>query len=578
MADASHPTVAQLLVQRLCDTAKRVTGSDQPLAFYGVPGDYSFPLCDAIEACPDAVWHGCANELQAGYAADGYARARGLGVLVTTYGVGELSAINAVAGSFAERVPVVCIASSPSRQIQEERLIVHHSLAHGAEYDVFAKMHGHITAGQATLSPDNAAAEIERLLEVCTRLSLPVYASVPEDVQKESVVGPPVSDAPMMASDPTVLQQAVGLIAEWVNSAQRPVILADAGVHRARARAELLALVDATNLPCATMGMGRAVLDESHSNHIGVYEGAHSVPANVQHVLESSDCVLAVGANMTDYNTGGFTACLDESAMVDIKLAVTKVRGAAFTNINSKDVLRALAGALRKRSDDTYWQRRADTCGILALPQYPAAAPPTCDGLLAAVQAILRPGDVVCMDTFTLTFGALPMRLPSGVEFISQVLWGSIGAGLPIAGGAAAALAHDPTRRVVLLIGDGCLQMTATHLGTMLAERRANRGGRVICVLVNNRGYQIEKLLCKRTDNAYNEIPNWRYALLPHVLGAEPEEYISIVVDKGSQLAPAMRAAADAQAEGKLALVEVRTPPMDVPQAARHLGHGMPGF
>jgi hypothetical protein len=71
MAAASHPTAAQLLVQRLCDTAKRLSGPDQPLAFYGVPGDYSFGLCDAIEACADAVWHGCANELEAGYAADG---------------------------------------------------------------------------------------------------------------------------------------------------------------------------------------------------------------------------------------------------------------------------------------------------------------------------------------------------------------------------------------------------------------------------------------------------------------------------------------------------------------------------
>ena len=440
-------------------------------------------------------------------------------------------------------------------------------------------MHAHITAGQATLSPANAAAEIERLCEMCSRLSLPVYVNVPEDVQKESVVGPLVSEAPPVGSDPAVLQEAVGLIAEWVNAAQRPVILADAGVHRARAGAELLALVEATNLPCATMGMGRAVLDETHRNHIGVYEGAHSEPANVQHILESSDCVLAVGANMTDYNTGGFTARLDESKMVDIKLAVTKVRvSKTFTNIRSKDVLVALTGALRKRADDTYWQRRAETCGILALPHYPPAAPPTCDGLLAAVQAILRPGDVVVMDTFTLTFGALPMRLPSGVEFISQVLWGSIGAGLPIAGGAAAALAHDPTRRVLLLIGDGCLQTTATHLSTMLAERRAGRGGRAIVVLNNNRGYQIEKLLCKRTDAGYNNIPTWRYAQLPHVLGAEPEEFVSIVVDEGSQLGPAMRVAADAQAQGKLALVEVRTPAMDVPQAARHLGKGMAGF
>lgn len=243
---------------------------------------------------------------------------------MTTFGVGELSAINAVAGSFAERVPVVCLTGSPSTRLQEKQLIVHHSLAHGAGFDVFLQMHSHITAGQSILTANNAASEVERLIQVCIRTSLPVYFAVPEDVQTETVNGsrPRPARACAAESDEEALEQAVTLIAHWANAAQRPVILADVGVHRARAEAELLALVEATNLPCATMGMGRSVLAETHPNHIGVYEGDHSFPAGVQHVLESSDCVIAIGANLTDFNTGGFTARLEENRMVDIKIAV----------------------------------------------------------------------------------------------------------------------------------------------------------------------------------------------------------------------------------------------------------------
>jgi TPP-dependent 2-oxoacid decarboxylase len=299
-------------------------------------------------------WTGCANELIAGYAADGYARVNGIGALVTTFGahcargdaplreiqrtclplpyaplscagVGELSAIvrarapwhglrssktsktrapcalcaaadasslpqNAVAGSFAERVPVIVVSSLPAREVlaSGSKLIVHHSLMHGTGYDVFMRMHEPITGAQALLTPQNARAEIERVLAVCLRECVPVYINVPVDVAEQVACGPPVALAARPPSDADALAQAVRLIADWcagpwrrcitrlsivrsafvdeafvvashlrrANAAERPVILADIGVQRARAHAELIALVEATGLPCATMSMG----------------------------------------------------------------------------------------------------------------------------------------------------------------------------------------------------------------------------------------------------------------------------------------------------------------------------------
>jgi len=83
---------------------------------FGVAGDYSFPICDAVDSSAKVKWIGCSNELNASYAADGYARIRGASMLVTTYGVGELSALNGVMGAKAERSLVFHVVGMPSYQ------------------------------------------------------------------------------------------------------------------------------------------------------------------------------------------------------------------------------------------------------------------------------------------------------------------------------------------------------------------------------------------------------------------------------------------------------------------------------
>ena len=92
---------------------------------FGVAGDYAFPINDAIIEHPDIKWIGCCNELNAAYAADGYARMRGIGGLGTTYGVGELAAISAIAGSYAENLSIFHLIGMPNLATQEGRALVH---------------------------------------------------------------------------------------------------------------------------------------------------------------------------------------------------------------------------------------------------------------------------------------------------------------------------------------------------------------------------------------------------------------------------------------------------------------------
>lgn len=415
-----------------------------------------------------------------------------------------------MAGAYCERSPVVVLTSTPSAAEAKLGRILHHSLNHGEEHggiDVFARLHASITAAAARLTPDNARTETERVLSELFRTSCPVYISVPADVQTKPIhdPGPPSSLVAVSTppSDPAALAACLQAVAAAVNAAQRPCILASSGVLRASCVAELAQLVTTANLPAAVLVMGRGCLDESDPHVVGVYQGAspgeiiappvtqrppppgkYSCPSAVQGLVESSDCVLSIGANFTDWTTGSFTGHVDDQNIVDVKINRTVVKGAeTFHNVRSRDLLAALASAIRPRraGEDAYWARRADGDGILRSPAAGPGAPLTTDAILAALQSELRSGDVICFDTCTAGFGWASARLPKGVTVLNQMIYGSIGFATPAASGVAFALEGQPGRRTILVTGDGSLQMTATHIGTMLQARQP-----VLIVVINS--------------------------------------------------------------------------------------------
>ena len=192
MTESTGYTVGDYLRDRLVET-----GADR---VFGVPGDYTLVLLDYLIARPGLTWTGCANELNAGYAADGYARMRGIGALCTTFGVGELSAINAIAGSFAEHVPLVHIVGSPSSGTQAAARIVHHSLGDGV-FTHFADMHEKITCARAALTAATACTEIDRVLSAVRTQRLPGYILIPADVAA-APAAPPAAPLPDPATGP----------------------------------------------------------------------------------------------------------------------------------------------------------------------------------------------------------------------------------------------------------------------------------------------------------------------------------------------------------------------------------------
>ena len=95
---------------------------------FSVPGDFNLTLLDHLIAEPGLNVIGFCNELNAGYAADGYARSRGVGACVVTFTVGGLSVLNAIAGAYSENLPLICIVGGPNSNDYGTNRILHHTI------------------------------------------------------------------------------------------------------------------------------------------------------------------------------------------------------------------------------------------------------------------------------------------------------------------------------------------------------------------------------------------------------------------------------------------------------------------
>ena len=471
---------------------------------FGVPGDFAFPVNDAICRQPGMRWIGCANELNAAYAADGYARIKGVAALSTTYGVGELSALAGVAGAYAEHLPIFHLVGTPRMAVQRARAIVHHTLGTG-EYDLFRRMSEPVVCAHAVMTPQNVAYETERLIAEALYHLRPVYMAFPADLANQPVVSR-ASPVPLPQSDPAQLAAATRAVVAALEDAETACLLPGLIVARLGAGNRLQRLVDASGLPFATMFHDKTVLDEQQSSYAGMYDGA-LMNKDVQSFVEGRDRIVTVGTLMTDFNTGSFTANLDPKRTIAIDHHSVSVDGHTYPSVELGDVLDALTAALAKRD----WPRIA--AGSLGPVVGEGDAPITAEALYPRWAAFIRPGDIVVAETGTASMGLGFARMPSGANFYNQTLWGAIGWATPAAVGTALA---DPARRTVLITGEGSHQLTVQELGLF-----GQLGLKPVVFVLNNDGYLIERLLCKDPEISYNDIAPWRYIELPHAFGCD---------------------------------------------------------
>jgi indolepyruvate decarboxylase len=544
--------VADYLLDRLAEAGVR--------HLFGVPGDFTLAFLDHVQAHPQIEWVGCANELGAGYAADGYARLHGLGALSTTFGVGELSAINAVAGSYAEHVPVLHVVGAPATATQAAARATHHSLGDG-DFGHFARMTAEVTAVQAVLTAEDAAlgratAEIDRVITAVRDRRLPGYLVIPADVSEAPAERPSGALPPYPpVTDPAVLDRFRAAIAERLAVARSVAALADVLVTRLDAEEALHRLLD-EGVWHATLLWGRRVVDESAPAYLGTYLGAASETA-VRTVIEDSDVLVMAGVQFTDLTSGFFSERIDPARTIDIRGESARVGDERFEPLAMIDALDAVTAAVADARDHVHLVTPSEA-GADVPPAVSVAdvSPLGQAALWRDVTAFLQPGDTVLADQGTSFYGIAGHRLPHDVLFVGQPLWASIGFTLPALLGAALA---RPERRPVLLIGDGAAQLTIAELGTLLRH-----GIPAIVVVVDNGGYTVERVI-HGLQQQYNDIARWDWVALARAMDPRGTARAVRVASDG-----ALRAALeDARAADTLTLIQAVTPPLDVPPVLR---------
>lgn len=472
--------------------------------FFGLPGDYNFNILDAIIANPETNWIGCTNELNAGYAADGYARINGYGAVVTTFGVGELSAVNAIAGSYAENVPVVKIVGVPATKFIKNNTLLHHNFQN-PDYYAFQRVFSNVVCASAFLDFDNAKNEIDRVLTVMLKEQKPVYIAVPMDVCYAEIEDEPQIFAP--ESDEKSLKEAYEHIIEVLNRAENPIILADGLVERFKAKKEFTEFLKASNYPVTTLLIGKDLVDDDYGRFLGTYQG-EDMNKSAYNAIKNADAVVCAGTVMSDLNTIRFSVPVDANKAIDIQGNYTIVENVRYDNVLMKDILKKLARGVKKI--DT--QMPETGCGYL-MERAEADTKLAADNLYPRFQEFLEPYDQIFAETGIIAYAMAPLRLPEGAKLNNQILWGSIGWATPAAMGGAFA---GPENRTILITGEGSHQLTAMEISTMMRN-----GLKPVVFVINNDGYTIERLLSKDPTDCFNDIAQWNYSKLPDVFAGE---------------------------------------------------------
>jgi indolepyruvate decarboxylase len=486
---------------------------------FGVPGDYVLGFFDQLTRSKIRVINTC-DEQGAGYAADGYARVRGLGAVCVTYCVGGLKTANTTAEAFAEKSPVIIISGAPGIRERRKRALLHHTVR---DFETQRKVYEQMTVASTVLDdPHTAQGEIDRVIHAALRYKRPSYIELPRDMVLAQGIPRHTHPEVLDRSDPQALDEALREATAVINAASKPVILACAEIHRFNLQNDLVALAEKTGIPVASTILGKSVIAENLPCYLGVYEGATGLDS-VREYVETSDCLILLGVFMTDINLGIYTARIDQGRSISASSEKVSIRYHTYEDVTLEDFLHGLLEAdLTARPVDTFPHCPPPAPFTLTDP----AARITTRRLFERLNAFLTDDTLVIADVGDALFGAGDLYIHRRTQFLSPAYYASMGFAIPAAVGAQLA---DPTSRALVLVGDGAFQMTGMELSTV-----ARYGLNPIVIVLNNRGYLTERGML---DGPFNDVHPWHFSKIPEVLGRGR----GFVVDTEGQLDEALR-------------------------------------
>ena len=525
--------------------------------FFGLPGDYNFNIVRSIELNEKTNWIGCTNELNAGYAADGYARINGYGALVTTYGVGELSAINAIAGSFAENIPVIKIVGTPSTVDIKNNTLLHHNFIN-PNYYAFEKAYSNVCETTAYLNRDNAKKEIDRVINIFVKYKRPVYIAIPIDIclldieEEKAYIE--------IKSDPKTLQQAVQNALKLIENSKNPILLVDVLVKRFFAVDNLKKFINKINIPVANLLMGKGIIDESQENYLGTYLGSKD-NLTTYNLINNSDCVISIGTIYNDLNTFKFDIAFEANNFINIQGTYTIIKNKKYDNVLMNDILYELEKNITKRN--IVLKKEKYEYEYKRIQEEKENKYLTCDFIFSKLQEFIRENDIIFAETGIIQFGIARLKFANKMELNNQFLWGSIGWATAATFGACIAIQNImPKKRIILITGDGSHQLTCQEISSIM---RYNLNP--IIIILNNSGYTIERILSEDPNGKYNDIATWNYSLLPKVFKGN---YYSCQAKTKDELIKVLEKI-NTEQKNKLCYIELFTDKMDMPYLVRKI-------
>ena len=494
---------------------------------FGVPGATCDPLFAAAAQASGMQVVVNSSDLEAGYAADGFARMRGLGAVAVTYGVGTMSLLPAIGGAYAERSPVVVINGGPSAEdlrLQKElgTLFSHSIGREKTDLALFREVTEY--AGRA-----EKAADVPRVVDTAIRTALtaqrPVYIEIAKHLWEAKCPAPEGALDVTLAPSGEEGRLATEIL-EKLRTASRPALLLGIEIQRYGLEDAVTALIEKLQLPWATTMLAKSVIPEQTPGFVGVYGGERAVPS-VKKIIEGSDALLAIGCVLGRQYRRLVTDGRDKVTLI----ANQSVRTGRAPPVKASPV-RPRGGAAEPALAAECGAPRANPASGLVVPPAASLTPGggsgtlgrgaerglTYDEVLEEVSGVLDESFIAITDTSLSMYPAAELNITGRKGFLCNAVWQAIGYSV----GAAVGVALAQDRRPLVICGDGGFQMTAQSLSTM-----AQRKMRTVVIVLDNGHYGIEQWLLDPRffrDTAaplkpYLALNRWSYADLAKSLG-----------------------------------------------------------
>ncbi|KAK5780123.1 hypothetical protein RI543_002665 [Arxiozyma heterogenica] len=605
--NADHSTklipFGQYLFQRIITAGTK--------SIFGVPGDFNLPLLEYLYE-PSLIkqglrWIGNCNELNAAYSADGFSRySNKIGCVITTYGVGELSAINGIAGAFAENVKILHIVGVARKKdsrpnTSNSRKNLHHLVPRlkdanfiGPNHKVYYEMiKDKVSCSTEWLDDINTACnKVDKVIKDIYRYSKPGYIFVPVDLVNQLVsVNNLVNEPSISMKDcldkpsVTTLNEITDIICNWIYQSKAPAIIGDVLVDRYEANKELNLFIKKTQIWNFSTVNGKSIIDELNPYYMGLYNGDEGAPSVIERFLQC-DLILNFGIDANEINHGHYTFKYKKDARI-IELHPEYIRFIE-TDTNTEKIIRGInfvfiLEELIKEINPVFlnFQYDSKVKAYTSQEVYPdienvdsEEQDITVDRLTKAISTFFNPGDVVVSETGAIYFAFRDLVFPNQLKYIAQGFYLSIGTALPATFGVGIAMQDYPrchitddtvptdyVPRLILFEGDGSAQMTVQEMTSMLRYQVP-----VELFIWNNNGYTVERAICGPT-RSYNDIMSWNWTKLFEAFGDTNCQYtVSTLIETRSKLAWKMKQLKNKKERDNIELMEVQLGVLDYPK------------